>query len=123
MTCCHPWGCKELDTTEWLNWTKYIEWEGRFAKYEEYILILLLRALSIDNASKMLKYSNRCKLVWGLQPPLCRSLGCEGPVGVDVSLFCSQLNFCTLSLSTQASTVLCTISLSQHGSRVLKIPR
>ena len=21
LTCCNPWGCKELDTTEWLNWT------------------------------------------------------------------------------------------------------
>ena len=21
LTCCSPWGCKELDTTEWLNWT------------------------------------------------------------------------------------------------------
>ena len=20
--CCSPWGCKELDTTEWLNWTE-----------------------------------------------------------------------------------------------------
>ena len=22
LTCCSPWGCKELETTEWLNWTK-----------------------------------------------------------------------------------------------------
>ena len=21
LACCGPWGCKELDTTEWLNWT------------------------------------------------------------------------------------------------------
>ena len=21
LACCRPWGCKELDTTEWLNWT------------------------------------------------------------------------------------------------------
>ena len=20
LACCRPWGCKELDTTEWLNW-------------------------------------------------------------------------------------------------------
>ena len=25
LACCIPWGCKELDTTEWLNWT-----DGRF---------------------------------------------------------------------------------------------
>ena len=22
LTCCSSWGCKELDTTEWLNWTE-----------------------------------------------------------------------------------------------------
>ena len=22
LVCCSPWGCKELDTTEWLNWTE-----------------------------------------------------------------------------------------------------
>ena len=21
LVCCNPWGCKELDMTEWLNWT------------------------------------------------------------------------------------------------------
>ena len=23
LVCCSPWGCKESDTTEWLNWTEY----------------------------------------------------------------------------------------------------
>ena len=22
LRCCSPWGCKELDTTEWMNWTE-----------------------------------------------------------------------------------------------------
>ena len=22
LVCCSPWGCKELDMTEWLNWTE-----------------------------------------------------------------------------------------------------
>ena len=22
LACCSPWGCKELETTEWLNWTE-----------------------------------------------------------------------------------------------------
>ena len=22
LACCSPWGCKELDTTEWLDWTE-----------------------------------------------------------------------------------------------------
>ena len=26
LTCCHPWGHKELDTTEWLNWTQLNWW-------------------------------------------------------------------------------------------------
>ena len=24
LACCSPWGCKELDTTEWLNWTELL---------------------------------------------------------------------------------------------------
>ena len=24
LVCCSPWGCKKLDTTEWLNWTMYL---------------------------------------------------------------------------------------------------
>ena len=23
-TCCSPWGCKESDMTEWLNWTEHL---------------------------------------------------------------------------------------------------
>ena len=29
LACCSPWGCKEWDTTEWLNWTKLIT-ESRY---------------------------------------------------------------------------------------------
>ena len=25
LECCSPWGCKELDMTEWLNWTELIK--------------------------------------------------------------------------------------------------
>ena len=25
LACCSPWGCKELDTIEWLNNNKYIK--------------------------------------------------------------------------------------------------
>ena len=27
LACCSSWGCKELDMTEWLNWTE--PWKGR----------------------------------------------------------------------------------------------
>ena len=26
LACCGSWGCKELDTTEWLNWTELNGW-------------------------------------------------------------------------------------------------
>ena len=26
LACCSPWGCKELDMTEWLNWTEAPHW-------------------------------------------------------------------------------------------------
>ena len=26
LACCRPWGCKEPDTTEWLNWTEIVTW-------------------------------------------------------------------------------------------------
>ena len=26
LACCSPWGCKESDTTEWLNWTDSFVW-------------------------------------------------------------------------------------------------
>ena len=28
LACCGSWGRKESDTTEWLNWTEYIQDEG-----------------------------------------------------------------------------------------------
>ena len=27
LVCCSPWGYKELDTTEWLNWTNSEKWK------------------------------------------------------------------------------------------------
>ena len=27
LVCCSPWGCKELDTTERLNWTEHSLWD------------------------------------------------------------------------------------------------
>ena len=30
LACCSPWGCRESDTTEWLNWTELtIKWPYR----------------------------------------------------------------------------------------------
>ena len=32
LACCSPWGCKESDMTEWLNWTK---WNCRVRELEK----------------------------------------------------------------------------------------
>ena len=32
MACCNSWGRKELDTTEWLNWTELIQRHVNFSK-------------------------------------------------------------------------------------------
>ena len=29
LACCDSWGCKELDTTERLNWTELISWKAK----------------------------------------------------------------------------------------------
>ena len=41
LACCSPWGLKELDTTEWLNWTENLwnTWVNeRIPKLENYVL-------------------------------------------------------------------------------------
>ena len=30
LECCSSWGCKELDTTEWLNWTEHVSLTQRW---------------------------------------------------------------------------------------------
>ena len=35
LLCCDSWGCKESDTTEWLNWTELISYFGRLTKFSE----------------------------------------------------------------------------------------
>ena len=40
LACCSPWGCKELDMTEWLNWTLFIisvtKWLVVISRYRIY---------------------------------------------------------------------------------------
>ena len=31
LVCCSPWGCKESDTTEWLNWTE-LNWTDVYCR-------------------------------------------------------------------------------------------
>ena len=32
LACCSPWGHKQSDTTEWLNWTELKVWKSRLTK-------------------------------------------------------------------------------------------
>ena len=46
LVCCSPWACKELDTTEWLNWTELIpvaEWLIRLLWKKMNFWLYLLR--------------------------------------------------------------------------------
>ena len=38
--CCSPWGCKELDTTDWLNWSE-LNWLNNFQVYNTVLLIIV----------------------------------------------------------------------------------
>ena len=40
LACCSPWGCKELDTTERLNWTELIEWRNIYSSFNFYIFLI-----------------------------------------------------------------------------------
>ena len=37
LACCDSWGCKESDTTEWLNWTELAFWKKSYDKHRQHI--------------------------------------------------------------------------------------
>ena len=41
LVCCNSWGCKESDTTEWLNWTEGKYRRGKFYLYASGIIYLI----------------------------------------------------------------------------------
>ena len=48
LVCCSPWGHKELDTTEWLNWRvqlHYFAWE--YSVFRHHLLETVLSPLSV----------------------------------------------------------------------------
>ena len=48
LACCSPWGCKESDTTERLNWIDVKYPELRWTYYIDYFVCFLLILLSHD---------------------------------------------------------------------------
>ena len=37
LECYSPWGCKELDTTEWLNWTEHSGWSPTVPRGDAFV--------------------------------------------------------------------------------------
>ena len=54
LACCSPWGCKESDTTEWLNWT---EWNTSFLFHHNEIEIVELLEGEADRKDSSALYS------------------------------------------------------------------
>ena len=60
LVCCSPWGCKELDMTEWLNWTdatleRNLTFLGKkvyllFSSKEIYREVKILKSLSLEES-------------------------------------------------------------------------
>ena len=43
LVCCRPWGCKELNVTEWLNWTELVFLPEKSHRQRSLLLLLLSR--------------------------------------------------------------------------------
>ena len=43
LACCSPWGCKESDTTEWLNWTELTSGLRKEGKIQRHIYKRILK--------------------------------------------------------------------------------
>ena len=48
LACCSPWGRKQSDTNEWLNWTELNEWEDYFNYFWEGVEISRIWATSLS---------------------------------------------------------------------------
>ena len=59
LACCSPWGCKESDATEWLNWTKKI----KLFTYSEKLRYIFAQPLkwkrSISSVKTQIYYWNK----------------------------------------------------------------
>ena len=86
MACCDSWGCKELDMTEWLNWTELSYFLLVFKVFTEksayHFMVVLLYAsywfylftliFSVFNVWHF--HHNKCSLAWLSLGSLCLGL-------------------------------------------------
>ena len=46
LACCSSWGCKESDTTEWLNWTELkVKFNRNLLKYFKFLICILFHVI------------------------------------------------------------------------------
>ena len=56
LMCCSPWDCKELDMTEWLNWTDWLKEHYMYSKKGEWIhLRLVTWLIEVHHTIKKIK--------------------------------------------------------------------
>ena len=72
LVCCGPWGCKELDTTEWLNWTEEQFLTPYIKIISKWIKDLNVRSEAInsleENIGKTFSDINHSKILHDLPP-------------------------------------------------------
>ena len=61
LVCCSPWGRKEYDSTEWLNWTAIMDWTPSFSSLHWMWYTFVSRGRYRDTAGERLGFSSR---VW-----------------------------------------------------------
>ena len=63
VACCRSWGCKKLDTTEWLNLTEILE-KNRLKKWTETCGIIRKDPTSISSDSQKERKKESQKSIW-----------------------------------------------------------
>ena len=69
LACCSPWGHKESDMTEWLNWTEVSNWGAKLYLAKDAFFCLGMKYLpNIGDVNSFVKYvENTLKML----PPKC----------------------------------------------------
>ena len=88
LACCSPWGCKELDTTEWLNWTEPIIrefWAMRISNNNYEQTYWMLGSMQVGASLMALPTMQETQETW------IWSLGQEYPLEKEIATYSSIL--------------------------------
>ena len=94
LECCNSWGCKKLDTTEWLNWTELNEVDEPRAYYTEWSKSEREIEILYTNALEKVMALHSSTLAWKIpgteEPGMLQSMGSlrvEHDLLTSISLF------------------------------------